>query len=760
MFGIDQYLMLIKTKSISWRRCFMLTAPCKVIVLLLMIALSGVVCAHGSNGVKPCLFEFTSEFDTPMCRVRLDGLMACDGSQNRIAVYWIEPAFFHESRFFLSYSDFIFSKKTVHYCIYGASKPGNFHLSENRVDPLLPEANSVESAVRSALAILNRMRSESETTDVPLELARFFGESRHRAQYSQRVLPEEPNNDDMPGDTASDVQILNALPYGRKYSKYTRKDGALEWSARRALNDQLVVRLKVKPISSMGMDDSVSMFDPNTLGQWTRIPDYYRTYWSFGQVYLELKDSSDHGVPIREFYDEIESYLDNNETPAHVCLGLNRLRFKTALKTGDIDRVSRSSQAFVTALCQDVSVTKHLRLIELGENIGLIQEQYPLQAEDLIRLLTEQMVKHLGSDAPSSLERFLLPIDRNKWFSYGRLLLEEARRQGLVEKDIAETLDARLETARLAGERSPSDPCESSATVTQYLAQLDEDPPKGTITMGDIRNILTKGLARYGGDTNPRVIEDVVQSVRMIAGEGPFRGDQSRLIESIERFSEIYYVVNKTREPIDTVLATFMALSFCDISTTEDHDELFSQFRRLSAEFQSLTNSMLAERELSSLIDQNDVEGVFSIYEKIFRHYIDDPLWPAFKFPLTANEKTRIINKLKQRFTKLEPLLDEVSHMVKYGGQSKKLKDETVRGISLAAQSLLPVTAFIRRPSYPGVSCQHRGKYGFTAVIKGPLYRNGNRPKEKFKAMKYFHLGHRLEQIVKRERELTRTRPE
>jgi hypothetical protein len=39
-------------------------------------------------------------------------------------------------------------------------------------------------------------------------------------------------------------------------------------------------------------------------------------------------------------------------------------------------------------------------------------------------------------------------------------------------------------------------------------------------------------------------------------------------------------------------------------------------------------------------------------------------------------------------------------------------------------------------------------------VIKGPLYIEGERPKEKFKAMKYFHLGHRLEEIVKREREL------
>ena len=39
-------------------------------------------------------------------------------------------------------------------------------------------------------------------------------------------------------------------------------------------------------------------------------------------------------------------------------------------------------------------------------------------------------------------------------------------------------------------------------------------------------------------------------------------------------------------------------------------------------------------------------------------------------------------------------------------------------------------------------------------MIRGPLYIEGERPKEKFKAMKYFHLGHRIEQIVIQEREL------
>jgi hypothetical protein len=145
------------------------------------------------------------------------------------------------------------------------------------------------------------------------------------------------------------------------------------------------------------------------------------------------------------------------------------------------------------------------------------------------------------------------------------------------------------------------------------------------------------------------------------------------------------------------------------------------------------------------------------MYEKKFRRYVDNPLWPAFKFPLTANEETRLRNKLKQRFGRLEPLLDEMSFKVKYGGVSEELEKKTILDISLAAQQLLPRSALLRKPPYPGVSCRYRGAgYGFTAVIKGPLYVEGERPREKFKAMKYFHMGHRLEELVKQERERTR----
>ena len=142
----------------------------------------------------------------------------------------------------------------------------------------------------------------------------------------------------------------------------------------------------------------------------------------------------------------------------------------------------------------------------------------------------------------------------------------------------------------------------------------------------------------------------------------------------------------------------------------------------------------------------------------MFRHYVDDPLGPTFKFPLTANEQARLKSKLRQRLTQLDPLFEELSHMVEYGGSSRVLRDRAIYGISSVPNELVPATAFVRRPSYPGVSCRYRSGYGLVTVIKARLYEGDNRPREKFKAMKYFHLGDRLERIVTREKELERAK--
>jgi hypothetical protein len=763
MFEIYQRFQLIAVGMINiFRRILLvLMTTVKVTVLFFIIAKLGAVQADETSRTDMRLFEFTSEFYLPTGDGRLDGLMASDGSRQRIVIYWIEPTVYHDNTFFLGYSDFIFEEDVVHYLIRGMSQPSTFNLSDKESVPLLPRDTSVESVARSVLAIVSRIKSQSEQGDIPLEVGKFFQQSRNKVDYSYEVPSEQVISDESSINSVSDEQILNALPYGRKYSKETQSDGTIVWQAQRVLEGPHVARITVKSISITEYDCDRSMFDPNTLGHWTFIPEPYRAYWLFDRSYSELKDTPDN-VASRELYEKVESFINKHDIPDRLDLSFNQLLFKTALLTSDKHNISNSAHDVVSALCRDSSMNSYQSLFELAQIDDQIREKYPEQADEIVCPLIAQMVRHTGRDISRALEQLILVISMNKWFSYGRLLVDEARIQGLIENDIADTFASKLQASRLARTRQPVDSCEECESVKQYMAKISEDPPKGNLSMEDIREILEKGLTKPFADANldskDEVIENTVHSIRLIAGEGPFRGEKVKLIKSIERFSGLYLLVFRYQEPIDTVLATFLALSFCDTSTTEDHDVLFSQIQNICSEFQVLTNKMLNDRGLAELVPPNDVDRLFNRYKQRFRNYIDDPLWPPFKFPMTANEQTRLRNKLILRFSQLEPVFDEMGLKVKYGGVNDELKQRTCYEIASAILQILPQAAFLRRPSYPGVSCQHRGRYGFTAAIRGPLYIEGERPREKFKAMKYFHLGHRLEEIVKRERELATSR--
>ncbi len=739
----------------------LLTAAGGVAVLFFSIAAYGTAGAEDVSGTSLSVFQFSCDFQFPVGRGRLDGLMVSDGSRYRIAVYWIEPDAFREAASFVRYSDFIFASEAVHYWIYPDRERGTFLLPNGRRDPLLPHQDSVESIIRSALATVSRIRIEDKGTDVSLEIGKFFCRGRTLTEYAYEALPSGTDSNDLYGVVDSDVRTLNTLPSGREYSKENRSDGAFVWRSRRALDGQPVATVIVKPAMGISERDWPAVFDANTLGRWALIPEPYRVYWSLDRAYSELGKSADESVASRELYGKIDSYLDDSDLPPQLRRGIHRLWFKTALATDDMNRIRRSAQAAVAEFYQDGSVGKYRALLELARVSGQVERRYPQQPQEWFRPLVAQMVEDAGDNIGDYLGELMPTIDANKWFMCGQLLLDEIRRRGLMEEQALEPAAVRFEATRLAREKRPPDPREARASIREYLARLDADPPRGEIDMNDLRQILEKGLAKHYADsqseTKRKVVDDVITSIRLIVGKGPFCGDPMALIGSIERFSHLYFAVDKTTEPIHTVLATFLSLSFCDISTAQDHDVLFSQFRRCSAELQSHVNTMLSERGLNPLITSEDVEGVFGQHERIFGTYADEPLWPTFRFPWTLNEQIRLASKLRLRLAQLEPLLDEVSLKVRYGGVSLELKQKVVWEISRTAEQLLAEAAFLRRPSYPGVSCQYRGGHGFTAVIKGPVYQESNRPKQIFRAMEYFHLGHRLEEVVEREREFAKS---
>ncbi len=706
-----------------------------------------------AESLRAC--DFSCEFYLPMGPGRLEGRIVSDASRSRIAIYWIEPGIYRESPFFVRYADLFFTPVSVSYWIYGASQTLTLDLRGLGEDSLLPRQRSPASIVRSALALVNRIRDNHNATGSPLEVAAFFNGARGHAQHTHEAAASaEPAR-----VGSSDIEVLNALPYGRMYVRETRSDGLLVWRERKALNGRPIANVTVKPLANMERICPSDVFDAQTLGQWTLVPEPYRAYWSFDRSYLQLKESTEEHLASCDLYDKIDRYLEDSEVPPEVRRALDRLCFKTALLTGDGERVHRSAQASIAGLCRGDLADAHQSLLELARISGQLKQYYPQQARERLRPLVREMVEHVGPDAVADLDRLLPAVTANRWFTYGSLLLDEIRQQGLMKQDAIATLTARFDATRMAASQGPPDPCEPYATVRQYLLQMDATTPKGAMDMNAVRRTLERGLAKCSGNADPaqegKVVEEVIRLIRLIVGEGPFRGNADQLVASIERFSRLYLEVGKVTEPMDTVLATFLALSFCDTSTPEDHEALFLQLRGCSAELRSRLNTMLDERGLRLQVSPEDVEGVFTRFEEIFQGYIEDPLWPAFKFPWTTNEQRKLAARMKLKLMELTPELDDIALKIRYGGASAELRRRALFEISRFAQQLLPEAAFLRKPPYPGILCEYRGGYGFVAVIKGPLYQEGHRPRERFRAMKYFHLGHRLQSLVEKERELT-----
>jgi len=735
-----------------------LRAAGKVTVLLCFLASHGTLCAEESNGAGLQVFEFRCEFRMPPGPGRVDGLMTSDGCRHRIAIYWMEPAVFRESASFLRCCDLLFDADAVHYWVHGIPQQGTFRLSDGEKAPLLPVQKSAESVLRSALAVLNRIGCPGDGGRVPLKLAAFLQRSRGQAHYKYAVSPNEGERGQLFDSVDSSVQILNAL--GREYSKETRDDGAMVWRAQKAANGPPVATVTIQRVGELGQDDCRGAFDLQTLGQWPLIREAYRVYWSCDRALAEVNALSEPRVAARSLYGKLNSYLDQNKVPPEVGWALDRLRFQAALMTADSDCVWLSAQAAVAGLCADETVPKEQCLVDLGSMSGRIQKQYPERMKEQLRPLVAYVVRHAGQDAATGVNRLMRDITGNGWFTYGELLIAQMRSAGLMEGRDADSWTARLQAARLArGGAVPADPCDSTPSTQRYLSQLYVDPPKGALDMNDVHRILNEGLAKRYTQDQPeakrRVVEDTIRSIRLIAGEGPFCGDPEKLIPALDRFSANCLPANDAGGSFESVLATFLALSFCETSTAQDHERLLSQMQSRSRALQSDVNARLAAHGLASLVTPEDVERRFQRYERLFREYVDDPLWAPFKFPWTRDEEARLDGTLRLRLTPLEPVFEEMALKVKYGGASEELKDKTVRAISGAAQEMLPQAGFLRLPPYPGVRCQYIGGCGFSVVIRNLLYQDGDRPRERFQAMKYFHLGHRLEEVVIRERDLT-----
>jgi len=732
-----------------------LLAVGKVTVLLLFLAGAVPASAQTVNEQERQVFEFISDVFTPMGLSHFKGLMTTDGIRCRIAIYWTEPRLVRHSPVLLNACDVLFVEDAVHYWLPGMTQPGTLRACDTASESLLPPQDDLPSTVRSALAIVCHLRCDRRPESTPLNVQDFLRQSRTRAEYRCEFTPADGGEIDLFSDTVTDTQILNTLPLGRMYTKDVLDDGSLRWQLKEALTNRFVIGVLVKPIDRTEDVVDACPFDVETLGQWKGIPEPYRAYWRLRAAVSEVHAAAHRQIQGHVLCDRIESYLKTHQAPNHVRRALEYLWVETAFITRDLDRIDQALRAMATGLCQDDTVSPCHALLEMAEVSGRMDSESPQQFRAIWEPLVEQMVVHFGEPIVDCLDRLIAMVQANRRHRYGEVLFESICRQPWAESPAVDGFLAKYEATCLAVQREPFDLSTACAGVKQYLAQSEVGPLRGTLSVQDVREILEQGLTlpEQESDTDEKValVDEVLELLHLTVGDGPFYGDPVKLTDSVRQFSRTYFVVCKNTEPIQPALATFLALSFCDTSTADDHEKLCEQVCAIGTQCERRLNASIADWKLSSLVTPEDTRRIVHQYcVEEFHRYVDDPLCPTFKFPLTANETARLSNRVLLGLGRLEPVFEEMALKVKYGGVSEQLKAEAIRPIAHAVQGLLPATAFLRRPSYPGIVYQYRGRHGFTAVIESPFYEAGKRPRERFKAMKYFHLGHRLDEVVRR----------
>lgn len=684
------------------------------------------------------------------------GLLVADHSgRSRITIYWLQPPLICEKTDNLAYSDMIFQNDIVSCWLHkdiDGKHSFNFHLAEMDDRFRLPGQNDLMAILQSVFGTLREVRRDRLSADEPWEMARFFQGCSNRSESEHRVLSKQT---ELPGNkqaaASDDSAIMNTLPFGRIYRKKILADNSYVWQIREASANRDVVTVTIRPLSDSRRRDMRSAFDPDTLGRWSAVPEPYRRYWAFLSRYTELGDRPDGPSQARKLYSEINSYLGDH-LPEDARSALNELRFKIALMTALPDAISQSTREYVSALCERDEASTGETIVELGSVAAKVRKQWSdKDTRDLVYPLLKGLIRPSIFANLSFLESMVSQVKGRGWYWYGQLLIDILQEQNCVDANILDNYLKDLGIWRLSKDITEADPNTLTPSMREFLTYLDSPPPEGQLTFEDLRHVLDEGLAGFGeqpNDEKKELIEKVLASIRMIAGDGPFQGDKDRLSKSLIEFERLQRSARVSLESMHALLTTFVALSFYDTSTEADHETLISQLHHASEILGREISEILERHQLSSLVSQQDVRKIFARPPEDIRRYVDDPLWPMFKYPMTENEQTRLINEIRTCLKRVERHAESVAQKLPDSADSQLVRRRLMRDVANIAGQIPYQAVCIRRPRYPGLSCEQSSTVGLHLDMKGHFYDSPDKAREVFQTMKYFYLGHRIEPDV------------
>jgi hypothetical protein len=331
----------------------------------------------------------------------------------------------------LAFSDFLFSPDKVSYWYHkDADDRHTLPIGSSQASHggQLPKENNPDSIFQSILNLVVYNRTAQTGNADTMETARFFQKARQYKYFDHTVDPPaaENNADALPSGSSTDIfKIPNQLPFGRKYSKKIDKNGNFVWDLSKSIISRDLVRVIVKPKLLCEMPGLSDIFDANSLGLWSAVPEHYRQFWSFWHRSIELQRAP--SVPeAKRLYTEINSCLCGS-LPEEVKLALLKLLFKASLETGSSEAMSSSARRYFQAYKHLAQQPVDLILVELGRITKDLRKKWSDEQTrnfilPVLRPLVDAKVFNRSFVDKAVFDQ--IKIRGRTWFFFGQLVLE------------------------------------------------------------------------------------------------------------------------------------------------------------------------------------------------------------------------------------------------------------------------------------------------------------------------------------------------
>lgn len=707
--------------------------------------------ALAANRTCASSFDFHVQWasDDPFLFDDLDGVFVWDGKDGyRLSVYWASPVTLLRSSDILTYCDILVKEGHAYIWLHDQGLQRLSPKDLNR--PFrLPGKGNLSDVMRSVLVALQHVNSDKKAENAVWYMARFFKNARRHKNLTYEIPGYD--NSSLLDETRTDTELFNHMPMKRTYRKRVVEPDTVIWEVQRGCTRRRIASVTIRALSKTVC--SPLTFDINNLGSWSLIPEPHRIYWELETRFSATENTKPVKLSnVKQLCTEAKICLKKG-WPKQVQFGLARLYFEMALKSGDIAIALEATEQCLQYHTKSHQVLGSYATIELGTLVNHLRKHF---SDTSLENGIEQLVKDYLSTILQNedhLTAIIEYVQAKHWFWYGRILLKTAEDVEGIDLDRIRVISHQLEIDHLANYKVQAGPQENTQSSALIVEKIDTmQPPLGTLEIKDLQEILREGLnerfADMQADSLNKVVTEVTDLIQRLAGKGPFVGNRRRLLQSIKRCQHFYKMSKTLSSNLAASLASLMVVSFYDRSTKADHDRLFSQLLEISNHTCNEVLGVLKTLGLHDLLTENEIRAMLNIIERHYKSYIRDPLKPMYKYALTDNEYSRCLNEMRCYLYRIKPQLMACRNERACGTNIKFIKKKLSILVTNLTQDLIPNSAFLRLPQYPGMRCTYQGSRGLYIRIHPEVFQYNNTDREVVTILKYFLVGNRIQATI------------